>query len=307
MGRLSFKNRLFCKLGLIAGLIAATAYADEIRTGGARVIENPTQDGNLVLRVNDGGTKKDALTITGSTGDVVMGASGTGQTTPHVLRGYANDLVYPALRIQNEDTAATGTGVSVQFAQSAGAAILGEIQSVHMGSSQTDLVFKTQNSTLKEMLRLTGAGTLRVLGRQYAVTSGGTTTEVTSVSGLKNRFIQTRYTDLSTTARNFADGQSLFTDGGGAITFFLRAVSGQTCVFNVAATIEPSVAFRYSSAYGQTCTVTGGSGTYTISGLGDSRTYTLTCTAGSAICTLAIGSATAGETILSAAFTDLAP
>jgi hypothetical protein len=74
MKPLSFKNWLFCRLGVLAALIAATAYADEIRTGGARVIENPTQDGNLVLRVNDGGVKKDAITVTGSTADVTIGS-----------------------------------------------------------------------------------------------------------------------------------------------------------------------------------------------------------------------------------------
>lgn len=41
------------------------ANADEQRTH--RVIENPVQDGNLVLRINDGGTKKDAISINGST------------------------------------------------------------------------------------------------------------------------------------------------------------------------------------------------------------------------------------------------
>lgn len=103
MERLSFKNRLFCKLALLSGLIAATAFADEIRTGGARVIENPTQDGNLVLRVNDGGVKTDVLTVTGSTSALAVGPSGGTQT--HSINGNlrilgAGTTGLAALRIQ---------------------------------------------------------------------------------------------------------------------------------------------------------------------------------------------------------------
>lgn len=54
-------------------LSCAIARADSTTTGGARVVENPTSNGNLLLRVNVGGTKTDALTITGTTAGVALG------------------------------------------------------------------------------------------------------------------------------------------------------------------------------------------------------------------------------------------
>jgi len=55
------------------GSFVYLAQADEQRTH--RIIENPVQDGNLVLRINDGGVKTDALTITGSTGALTIAGS----------------------------------------------------------------------------------------------------------------------------------------------------------------------------------------------------------------------------------------
>lgn len=57
-------------------LLAATytfcgiAVADEQRTH--RVIENPVQDGNMIFRINDGGVKKDPITINGATGKATV-------------------------------------------------------------------------------------------------------------------------------------------------------------------------------------------------------------------------------------------
>lgn len=74
------------KLLLALSLVAASiATADTATTGGARVVENPTSDGNLVLRINDGGTKKDAISITGSTALTTIGASG--ETGTHSFNG----------------------------------------------------------------------------------------------------------------------------------------------------------------------------------------------------------------------------
>ena len=60
---------------LILGLIAATpmiANGDTAVTGDGRVIENPTSNGDLKLRVNVGGVRTDALTITGATSVVSL-------------------------------------------------------------------------------------------------------------------------------------------------------------------------------------------------------------------------------------------
>lgn len=55
-------------LALAAILFSLTARGDESRTGDGRVVENPTSNGDLKLRVNVGGTKQDALTILGASG-----------------------------------------------------------------------------------------------------------------------------------------------------------------------------------------------------------------------------------------------
>jgi hypothetical protein len=60
------------------GSFVYLANADEQRTH--RVIENPVQDGNMVLRINDGGVKKDAITVTGSTGATTIGPSSSTET-----------------------------------------------------------------------------------------------------------------------------------------------------------------------------------------------------------------------------------
>lgn len=75
---------------LVASLVlwASVAHADSISTAGTRVIEDPVSNGDMKLRVNVGGTKTDVVSLTGSTGAVVLGPSGSpGNTLQHTARG----------------------------------------------------------------------------------------------------------------------------------------------------------------------------------------------------------------------------
>ncbi len=67
------------RLLLLLSLLASPALAGE------RVIVNPDVDGDIKLKVNDGGVIKDAVKVTGSTGLVTLGA--TGETGTHSVNG----------------------------------------------------------------------------------------------------------------------------------------------------------------------------------------------------------------------------
>ena len=62
------KKHLIFLIGLVAFASAALAQ---------RVLINPVQDGDLKIKVNDGGVEKDVFTATGSTGAAVIGQSGS--------------------------------------------------------------------------------------------------------------------------------------------------------------------------------------------------------------------------------------
>lgn len=57
---------------VLFSLIGTLSRADTATTGDGRVIENPTSNGDLKMRVNVGGTKTDAIAITGSSGAVAI-------------------------------------------------------------------------------------------------------------------------------------------------------------------------------------------------------------------------------------------
>ena len=66
------------RLGVVAFFIAFFAVigqSDTSRTGGARVFENPTSNGDIGLRVNIGGTKQTVINAAGATGAVSLGPS----------------------------------------------------------------------------------------------------------------------------------------------------------------------------------------------------------------------------------------
>lgn len=86
-GGVDMTGRIY-KLGLISFFLAffvVIAQADTSTTGGGRIIENPTQDGDLKIRINDGGVKKDVISATGSTALVTIGNSG--ETGRHTVNG----------------------------------------------------------------------------------------------------------------------------------------------------------------------------------------------------------------------------
>src|SRR5574343_1926186 len=71
------------KILLLAALVAGTAFAGE------RQIINPDQDGNLVLKVNDGGTVTEALRVNGALSTVSVG--GTSSSSSATLNIYRAD------------------------------------------------------------------------------------------------------------------------------------------------------------------------------------------------------------------------
>lgn len=86
-----FRWVIACLSIVMLTVLAVKVTADEQRTN--RVIENPVQDGNLVLRINDGGVKTDAITVTGSTSIVSFAnplASGSVDSTSIVDGTIAN-------------------------------------------------------------------------------------------------------------------------------------------------------------------------------------------------------------------------
>jgi hypothetical protein len=88
------------------GSFVYLANADEQRTN--RIIENPVQDGNLVMRINDGGTKRDAISIDGANNAVTLGTSAT--SARHFI---INSLVGGyALEVENQNVT-TGKGLRV--------------------------------------------------------------------------------------------------------------------------------------------------------------------------------------------------
>lgn len=97
----------YFSVGVLALVVwALKVNADEQRTN--RIIENPVSNGNMVLRINDGGTKKDAITIDGANNAVTLGTSTT--SARHFL---INSLAAGyALEIENQDNV-SGKGLRV--------------------------------------------------------------------------------------------------------------------------------------------------------------------------------------------------
>jgi hypothetical protein len=141
-------------------------------------------------------------------------------------------------------------------------------------------------------------GSQRLSTLQYSVTSGGVTTETTPTTRGNNLVSTvTSYTDLSTTARNIANGLSIFPSG--IHKFVLINVDGDEASFEVSVGFENGVAFKFSPITGSNanCSISGTS-TLSITGLGDGRTYTLAFNTGSGAATLASSTTATGTTTL---------
>ena len=93
-------------------------------------------------------------------GGVGIGTASPGQLLD-VTHPSTAGTVYP-LRLVNNITASPSTGVGIEFGFQAGTQILGAIESVHQGSSETDLIFKTQNTTLQEAMKIEGNGNVGI-------------------------------------------------------------------------------------------------------------------------------------------------
>lgn len=93
-------------------LMTFQARGDTSVTGGGRVIENPTNGGSISLRVNNGGTKIDPVTMS-SAGALTLGSSASLQT--HSLNGYMS-LVTDGGTIRLKGSSTTANNATLGFA-----------------------------------------------------------------------------------------------------------------------------------------------------------------------------------------------
>lgn len=102
--------------------------------------------------------------------------------------------------------------------------------------------------------------------------------------------------DLSTTPVSLFGGGGI----GTSIThFFLTNVSGDTCNFTIYTALDAGVSWKFTHTAGANCSITESSeGVFAISGMGDSKTYTLTLNTGSGVVTLVSSGATTGTTVI---------
>lgn len=159
---------------LIALLVAAPALAAD------RVIINPDQDGDLKLKVNDGGAVTDVLTLRGSTSQV-----GVGTTAPayllEVKKSIAADYVSSF-----ENTSATGFGLTV----------------VGAGNTVTQELFKVRRNTSTDSLLVYGNG-------QTALSGGAETAPgVAFLGDLNTGIYSTGSEELAITTNGTADFRS---------------------------------------------------------------------------------------------------
>jgi len=216
------KNRLFLKLGFLIGLVAAVAYADEIRTGGSRVIENPSQDGNLILRVNDGGVKTDALTVNGSTTDITGAADIVATSQFKAGGGTSSD---PGITFSADtDTGLFQTGansgilrIATQGAERVTIGNTGGVSISDTGSNGGNVPHNcsvTNATTLDSSSPYVGSVTCASVGKEIAVGGGCDVTGVTGGTGTAGqRLMESAPTGSPTptgwTCRHFTDGTDI--------------------------------------------------------------------------------------------------
>jgi len=139
-------------LTIAASSSAANTLDQAYDQGGAGVGRTITADNGAVDIAGAGG-----LTVNGNVG---LGTTSPGQLLDLNNAGSAG-TVYP-LRLVNNTTATTNTGVGIEFGFQSGTQILSKIESVHQGSSVTDLIFYTQNTSVAETMRIKGTGNVGI-------------------------------------------------------------------------------------------------------------------------------------------------
>ncbi len=137
-------------------------------------------------------------------------------------------------------------------------------------------------------------GGLTNYGRGWTMTAAGSQTEVVSTVPATTTNYSTVFTDLTTTARNVAGGIAI---GNAQVFVTITNPANKGCAFAYATQIEAGVIHHFSSHYGNTCTVSfNGTSTYTLTGLGDAKTYTYACSTATAVCQISVSSVNTGST-----------
>jgi len=104
------------------------------------------------------------------------------------------------------------------------------------------------------------------------------------------------FTNLSTTPVYILEGGAT---GAGFFDFCLTNIDGDKATFRICVGVEAGVIWKFLHVLGANCAITESSeGVFAISGLGDGRTYTLTCSTGASQMTLKASSTATGTTKL---------
>ena len=141
--------------------------------GGMRLVDGAVTwsmygDAGGDFHLKGGGTATGEIVIDSGTGNVGIGAASPGQLLSVHNPGTAGSA-YP-LRLINDISAAANTGVGIEFGFQNGTQILSNIESIHIGDSTTDLLFRTQKTGgLAEIARITGDGNFDFAGNTNVV------------------------------------------------------------------------------------------------------------------------------------------
>lgn len=93
---------LFIALALV---FSGTSLADSISTSGERIIENPVSGGSTKLRVNNGGTKVDGLTVSSTGAVAIKGTTTNDSACPGCVGEYVIGSLTFASRVGASFTA----------------------------------------------------------------------------------------------------------------------------------------------------------------------------------------------------------
>lgn len=193
---------IVCLSIAILGSLWKSAIADEQRTH--RVLENPVQDGNFVLRINDGGTKQDAVTITGSTNQTTIGQATGGAS--------------PALTVRSDGSSTAAINRTTSVGALVGLEFQGGGTKSSRITSSSSNAFAIENQSGAEVILSTQAGSITVGPPSFSGThfvngtlkaaSGAIYGEATTTGSINNSATASLFTPVAGTVHNVSCGAS---------------------------------------------------------------------------------------------------
>lgn len=235
----------------------------------------------------------------------LQSTGGTGYKTAGSATPKIENSVSGVIRVHNFSPASStlavqGTTDQITVSQTGAVATLGTPQNIAATSSPTFAGITVNGASTHGSAggnTATFYGSLAITTLQY--TGSGTRTLANPFDGAVGVLSYVdNYTNLTTTPWSIANGAAI---ANGILQCILTNVDGDSCSFTIYGGIENGVLFRYgtSTASAGNCTISEGSeGVFSISGMGDGRTYTITCSTGGAVMTIAASSLATGTTTL---------